>query len=265
MALQRLWAGLTGKRDPVAPPTSFDLDRVLYAVGDIHGQSGLLRKLLRTIEADAVSTRGGREISLVFVGDYIDRGPDSAGVIDLLANLEVDGTYVDMKFLMGNHERAMLNFLSDPLAGRGWLGMGGLQTLESFGVRGVTPYTLDEDLLEIAEDLEDALGTAGDSFLRERLELHCKLGNVVCCHAAMSPDKSVEAQNDDVLLWGDENFMEFGGPAGNWYVHGHVITPEAGMVGNRIEIDTGAYQTGRLTAARLDSQGVRFIEATMDS
>lgn len=241
-------------------PETYDLDQVVYAIGDIHGRSDLLDLMLQKITADAKDSRSTRPVTVVFLGDYIDRGPNSAKVIEDLATL--GGTPgVHLVFLMGNHERAMLDFMSNPSKGRRWLGMGGFQTLKSYGVRPVHPGASDDDMMECADALIQKVGPC-KTFLREKLDLYHVIGNVMFVHAAAQPDLQVDEQSEAVLLWGNNDFMRYGGPSDYWVVHGHTISDNPERHLNRIGVDTGAYISGILSAARIDADGVRFIQVS---
>ncbi|RKF12407.1 serine/threonine protein phosphatase [Roseovarius spongiae] len=229
----------------------------LYAIGDIHGSSALVEPLLARIDADIVEA-GHADPHLVFLGDYVDRGDGSASVLEHLRALQAD-LPGSVTCLMGNHERMMLDFLDDP-AGRGarWLANGGLQTLASFGVGGIGARPSLEDMSDAAEALHAALPAGLEAWLRA-LPLWWQSGNVVCVHAAMNPEKPPEAQDNRALLWGHRRFFEIPREDGLWVVHGHTITREPTVAGGRIAVDTGAYHSGRLTAAAITEGGCRFL------
>lgn len=240
------------------PPPVFELPGTLYAVGDIHGMSGLMDGIVERILRDAnrPDTRGPK--TLVFMGDYIDRGDDSRGVLERLKRLDAR-TDIETVFLRGNHDDLMLGFVEAPLEHRQWLEWGGIQTLASFGVPPLLPGATDEDFEDAAATLVRELGDLRD-FLSERTVLMHRSGNVVLCHAAMRPELPVDGQPEDVLMWGSRRFIEQGGPPGFWYVHGHTIVQEPAVVGNRIPIDTGAFGSGILSAARITREGCAFLQ-----
>ncbi len=247
------------RRTASAAPDRFDLPETVYAVGDLHGRYDLLCAILAKINLDATQSHVAEPINIVFMGDYIDRGPASAQVLKALQAMRVDPRFAPV-FLMGNHERAMLDFLDDPATHRNWLMMGGMQTLRSFKLAAPLPSANDDDLQDCAAALSDALGSC-ERFLRKALVLKHIRGNVAFCHAAMCAQTAVQDQPDDTLLWGDARFLQRGGPEGVWVVHGHTIVGKAEIVGNRIAIDTGAYDSGILTAARIDRDGCSFLTA----
>jgi serine/threonine protein phosphatase 1 len=202
-----------------------------YAIGDIHGCLDKLRGLLLRCETHA----DGRPMSLVFVGDYIDRGPQSCGVIDCLIDLKMQHGE-SVVTLMGNHEAMALAAIDRNGPTRMWLAQGGLATLESYG---------------IAEPRE--LPPAHVAWLRA-LRLSYDDGRRFFVHAGVNPGAPLEAQDDFDLLWIREPFLSHGGDYGRLIVHGH--TPLAAGVpdlrGNRLNLDTGAVFVGPLTAAVFD-------------
>jgi len=250
-----------GESSPAAP----DPDRTrslapaqpLYVIGDVHGNAALLEPLLEVIDADMHAEAYG-DSKLVFVGDYVDRGDHSALVLGHVHKLSRDlpGAVI---CLMGNHERMLLDFLDDP-AGRGarWLGNGGLQTLASFGVGGLGARPSLEDMADASEALAAALPEGVEAWLRD-LPLLWQSGNVVCVHAAMNPATPPQAQDERALLWGHPKFLEQKRDDGLWVVHGHTIVREPQAKDGRIAVDTGAYHSGRLTAAAISTGRCRFL------
>ncbi|ODR97200.1 hypothetical protein AUC70_13145 [Methyloceanibacter stevinii] len=228
--------------------------QVVYAIGDIHGRSDLLTELLALIESDAAGGIAAK--TLVFLGDYVDRGPDSRGVIELLsANLPPGFA---THFLKGNHEQFLLDFLDDPSWLDGWLRNGGEQTLRSYGAdidglrdRRAPPAAWRDAFLE-------ALPEAHLRFLTT-LELKCVVGDYVFVHAGLRPGVPLDRQAPDDLLWIRHEFLDSEEPFGKIVVHGH--TPERTPVvrPNRIGIDTGAVFSGSLTALRLENGTRAFL------
>jgi Calcineurin-like phosphoesterase len=216
-----------------------------YAVGDVHGRADLLNQLLDRLDPSH---------PIVFVGDYADRGENSADVLRRLKDLTAEPGLL-VHCLMGNHEDMLLGFLDDPEArGKVWLRNGGLQTLASFGVAGVAQGTMDQ----IAHELRVAMGGDLIDWLRSR-PLFWRSGNVAVVHAGADPSVPIEAQSTRNLIWGHSDFGESTRPDGVWIVHGHRIVEEAVCKNGIISIDTGAYATGRLTAVSIDNGTVEFI------
>ncbi len=226
---------------PLSPPLP---DQPLAIIGDIHGRADLLEDLLQRIPEG---------FQIVCVGDYVDRGEQSSEVIRML----VERT--DVICLKGNHEDMLLKFLEDPERhGDRWLRYGGLQTLHSFGV--LINHTQDPELRFRAarNDLEKSLGKTGLKWL-ERLELSWCSGNVHVVHAGADPSVPMKDQERSVLFWGHPEFLRKPHADGIWIVHGHTIVDEARNEYGRIPVDTGAYATGRLTAALISEGQVEFL------
>lgn len=231
--------------EPAAPPRVAEDERV-YAIGDIHGRADLLDDLLRRIVTDAQTHSDGRRVTIVFLGDYIDRGENSAQVLERLMRLHDKGAVC----LMGNHEASLLDFVDDPVAASRWLDFGGLQTLASYGVplpTGRDRAQLHNAALTLGARMGPHLG-----FLRNALLPHHESGDVVFVHAALAPNRPLPAQREDVILWGDEAFLRTGWRADRLAVHGHYASNDVVSAPGRVCIDTGAFYSGVLTAARLD-------------
>ncbi len=227
----------------------------LYAIGDIHGRADLLDAVLELIAADRAA-HGIADARLIFLGDYVDRGPDSAGVLQRLRKMQ-DAAPRDVVCLMGNHERMMLDALDDP-TGRGerWLGDFGGPTLRSYGIDGGV-----EDM-RAAERLRAALPTGLEDWLRA-LPLWHRSGDVVCVHAGMDPALPPEAQTEATMLWMRPGRFARSRRDGLWIVHGHTVVPVPSVARRTICVDTGASASGRLTAAAiLPDAPVRFLQTT---
>ncbi|MEL6913600.1 MAG: metallophosphoesterase [Pseudomonadota bacterium] len=228
------------KRRPVFPPPA--PGRPLLVIGDVHGRMDLLDQALAA----------GDGAQIVLVGDYIDRGDDSARVVRRLA------AQANAVCLMGNHEEMLLGFLDDPVKyGPRWLRFGGLQTLLSFGVGEVSETAAPERLTAARDRLADAMGADLIAWLGALPSLW-QAGNVAVTHAGADPALPLEAQSDRSLRWGHPDFTSTPRTDGLWVVHGHTIMDAATMEDGRIAVDTGAYATGRLSAARLTDEAVSF-------
>jgi len=238
----------TGGFEPPAP------ERPLFVVGDIHGRADLLSRLLQRIEPDRAEFSG----QLVFAGDYVDRGARSRDVLLRLHDLSL-GTPGDVVCLCGNHERMMLDFIDDPSgAGQRWLRNGGVQTLASFSVEDMTEASPPQAITEAASRLAAALGPDLLAWLRG-LPLHLESGNVHVVHAGADPAVSMSAQDPQTLIWGHGKFASVDRSDGQWVAHGHTIVDEPAAMRGRISVDTGAWFSERLTAARIAAGEVRFI------
>ena len=254
---------LFSQKSPSPLATSFTAplnpDAAFYAIGDVHGCFDQLQGLLQKIDADR-QTSGRETAPLVFVGDLIDRGPDSAAVLEHIKSLQ-DIQPEQVICLMGNHEQMMLDFLDDP-AERGprWLRFGGVQALASYGINGVTENSNLDDILEACDALEQALPDGMQKWLRD-LPLLWKTGNICCVHAGMSPRRSPDAQENNVMLWGHRDFRTTPREDDLWVLHGHTIVDRATATGGHISIDTGAYKSGTLTAAVIVKGQCTFLQA----
>jgi len=228
-------------------------DRTVYAIGDIHGRKDLLEALIDRIRAHA----GDADHELIFLGDYIDRGPESAGVVEYLIQSDaLQG--VDYTFLKGNHEATLLDFLDNPAVGPSWSTYGGLETLLSYGVKDVGLSRDETAWAETATRFREKLPASHLDFYR-RLESFALRGEYFFVHAGIDPDKPIQAQTDADLLWIRDAFLSSPRQHDYMIVHGH--TPEAAPHKDkrRIGLDTGAYQTGVLTAAAINADGVEFL------
>ncbi|MTI00812.1 metallophosphoesterase family protein [Roseibium sp. RKSG952] len=226
-------------------------DQRFYAVGDIHGRLDLLQTLLPRLD---------RRYPLVFVGDYIDRGEYSAQVLHHLKHLSED-TNRQVVCLLGNHEEMLLKFVDDPKRmGRLWLQNGGLQTLASFGLGNVTEAVIGKEAVEVAERLRARIGDRVLDWLRG-LPLTWSSGNVTVVHAALDPAFPLDDQPRQVCLWGHPRFRLDRRTDDQWVVHGHTIVSEPRIKHKIVSIDTGAFATGRLTAAEISTGEIRFISA----
>ena len=229
-------------------------DRPVFAIGDVHGRADLLRALIASIAQD-VERRGGHNPILVFVGDYIDRGPDSRGVIEFLLRGLPAGW--DCRFLKGNHEEALLNFLANPQFGDVWRDFGGLQTLSSYGVAAVRNGG-GIDWPATGEAFRRAFPRPHLDFLNQ-LRLYEEIGDYIFVHAGVRPRIPLEYQSEKDLLWIREEFTAAGRALPQTIVYGHTPNEKVVLGPGRIGIDTGAYATGRLTAAGFQGADVWYL------
>jgi serine/threonine protein phosphatase 1 len=227
----------------------------VYAIGDIHGRDDLLAALLDAIRADAV---GGARNLLVCLGDYVDRGPASAAVIERLSRFEAAGfTLVPLK---GNHEHLMLQFLADPDEGGSWLANGAAATLASYGVA-VGPGWPERFRYEALRDaLARNLPTHHRRFLDTLATSHAA-GDYLFVHAGIRPGVALAHQDEHDLIWIRGPFLDAAEPFGPVVVHGHTITAAPEFRANRIGIDTGAFASGRLSALAITGGRLRVISA----
>ena len=231
---------------------------LIYAIGDIHGRHDLLSGLLTKIKHDMSQQNfeGVEKTQIIFLGDYIDRGPGSKDVIETVSKLKIHGA--ELIFLRGNHEAAALEFLQNPNQGSKWMQFGGRETLESYGV--VLPREIDtvEDWTHYGEAFAKKISPKHVSFLRSLISYKIE-GEYMFVHAGINPAKPAEAQSDDEYLWIRDSFLNSMKKLPYIVVHGHTPEPRPVWDGRRIGIDTGAYMSNKLTAVRLLQGNVEFL------
>jgi serine/threonine protein phosphatase 1 len=258
-------ARLSGRRGPSwfnrsAPADGPTDGELIYAVGDVHGRYDLLKALLDGIRRDCAVSAGGRRPLLIFCGDYIDRGPQSAEVLEALVWLQKRAD-LQVHLLKGNHEQVLLDFIDKPLSLAAWFQFGGAQTLLSYGV---SPPETPDDPAQLVRARDALLERMPSSHLRllERLELMLVIGDYAFVHAGVRPDTPLTGQKAEDLLWISEGFLGHEGGFEKVIVHGHSWTDdEPAVLEHRIGLDTGAYATGVLTAVRLDGGDVAVLQA----
>ena len=213
----------------------------IYAISDIHGCADLLQQMLTVIDRD-LTTIGSMRAIHVFLGDYIDRGPDSCRTIDLLIER---GRKHESVFLKGNHEAFLFDVLRDPSRLQDWKQYGGLQTLASYGLQ----PSLNPDAAEQKELIDQLAWTIPPHqrhfFNNLRLRFVC--GDFFFVHAGVRPGVALAKQEEQDLLWIREEFLVSEQRVGKYIVHGHTPVPAPDIRPNRVNIDTGAYATGNLT------------------
>jgi len=228
----------------------------VYAVGDIHGRYDLLQDLLQRIDADDAE-RPDADTTLIFLGDLVDRGPDSAQVVERLMELSAYSPAV--RFLLGNHEEVMLKAIEgDRPALRMFDRIGGRATMISYGLAESQLNHADFDTLETL--FRDAVPASHVEFLRGFEDI-IVIGDYAFVHAGIDPNQPLEAQRPADLRWIRDKFLRHGGLHEKVIVHGHTVTQEVDWCRNRIGIDTGAYATNRLTALGLEADRQWVIQA----
>jgi len=222
----------------------------IYAVGDIHGRADLLMETIAHIDDD-IRRRPIQYAAEVYLGDYIDRGPDSKAVIDALAVRMVENGAVCLR---GNHEALMERFLQDHTAFEHWQQLGALQTLASYGVRprnGDTPADLRRQFLAV-------FPRSHELFLQCLSNSYC-CGDFLCVHAGIRPGIAIEQQDANDLIWIRREFLDSDRDHGKFIVHGHTPVPHPDIRQNRINIDTGAWKTGTLTCAAIEGSSILIL------
>lgn len=240
---------------PKSPPSRRVPDGLrVYAVGDIHGRLDLLDRLLEDIAADD-ARRDAASTQIIFLGDLVDRGPDSAGVVERL--LALSRGPAPTRFLMGNHEEVFLRVLAgDAKAMRFFLRIGGRETVRSYGFDAAEYAALDFEAL--AERLIERVPAAHVAFLSSFEEM-IEIGDYLFVHAGIRPGVHLAAQKTSDLRWIRDDFLDCRDDHGKLVVHGHSVTDEVDLRSNRIGIDTGAFDSGCLTAIGLEGSKRWFL------
>lgn len=248
-SLKQIFARGEARRPPSVPP-----GQRVYAVGDIHGRLDLFEALVAAIEADDAA-RDSAETLIVLLGDLVDRGADSKGVIDFARDLQRRRA---VRILAGNHEEMFLRGLEDIETFRHFLRHGGRDTLLSYGID--RRRFVEASMEEAQAMAREAVPGEHIAFL-EGFEDMVRIGDYVFVHAGIDPRVPLGEQRRSDLRWIREPFLSYDGSHGVVVVHGHTITELPQDRGNRIGIDTGAFMSGRLTALALEGTTRRYIEA----
>lgn len=230
----------------------------IYAVGDVHGRLDLLQRLTETISRDAADLPKTERRLLVLLGDYVDRGPESAGVIEHIIGLGESSAF-ELHALKGNHEDALLTFLEDPAIGPVWAPYGAMATIQSYTGRGLGPTSAEGFWESAREALVEAMPERHLTFLRG-LELSLVSGDYCFVHAGIRPGVPLADQDPVDLLTIRGEFLSAKGPFEKVIVYGHTPSLEPVIERDRIGVDTGAYATGVLTCLRLAGEGSSVIQ-----
>ncbi len=233
---------------------SIPVGQRVYAVGDIHGRLDLFESLIEAIEHDDAQA-GTAATTVVLLGDLVDRGPDSAGVVRRARAWQQQR---DVRILCGNHEEMFLNSFENEDMMRHFLRHGGKETVASYGValKKLTAGSVAE-----AQQLMRAAVPPEEHEYISSFEDMIRIGGYVFVHAGIDPEMPLDNQRKQDLRWIREPFLSHSEPYDIVVVHGHTICDQPEDMGNRIGIDTGAYTSGRLTALVLEGSRRRYIEA----
>lgn len=243
---------------PIRRPARAPEDAAVWVIGDIHGTADLLRPLLEAVGEDLERTTQSRRV-LVCLGDYIDRGPDSRGVLDSLVAFARNPS-VEAYFLRGNHEDRMEAFLADPEVGPGWCDYGGRETLGSFGIVPPARNAGRAVWADVSVALNQALSPDHRSFLAG--QVYClTLGDFFFAHAGAEPGVPLGRQDPQQLMWIRRRFTDHPDAFEKMIVHGHTPVTDVHIDHRRIALDTGAYATGVLSALRLSGEGRSLMQA----
>lgn len=240
--------------EPLPGTTSVPDGVRVYAIGDIHGRSDLLKRQHALIEAHFTADPLPN-IHLIYLGDYIDRGPDTSGVLELL--LREASNFVQVTLLRGNHEEMLLRFLDDPAVGPMWCQLGGLETLLSYGID-VAGTLAAEGYPGVARHVREKLPPPHYALLSQ-LQSSFTVGDYFFCHAGVRPGVPLDEQLPQDLAWIRDPFLQTKEDFGKIVVHGHSPTEQPDFRANRINIDTGAYATGRLTCLVLEGSNRHIL------
>lgn len=221
----------------------------IYAIGDIHGRSDLLQRLHAMILEDAAA-RGWARSQVIYLGDYIDRGPDSRGVMALAMGDNLPG--MTKLHLRGNHEAMALKFMQNPEEGGNWLHMGGGAVLREYGIAAPSEFSQSGQLQLAARQLAEAMLPDELAFLKNLKPCH-RSGGYFFTHAGVRPGTPLDSQDIEDLIWIRAPFLSHMGDFGAIIVHGHTICNAVEVKNNRIGIDTAAHATGMLTCLILEA------------
>jgi len=230
----------------------------IYAIGDIHGYADLLEKLCQKINAD-LDKYPIQQHKIIFLGDYIDRGPDSAGCVEYLINLITENENVIC--LKGNHEDKLEKFLCDPLStANSFFTYGGVETVESYGV-GTAGYRYnDQKTIEICKELNSRIPDHHKEFYAKLVEA-ATFGDYMFVHAGVRPGVALDQQSSHDLIWIRSEFIIHQELFEKVIIHGHTPAFPMEILPNRINVDTHAYDTGVLSCIVLQDKEYRVIEA----
>lgn len=240
-------------------------NQCVYAIGDIHGRMDLLIKLINRIDADTSELPDGTDITIIFLGDYIDRGMQSKQVVEYLLSGALDR--FNTVFLKGNHEEALLRFVDDATYGPTWASYGAVETLYSYGFQ--APAQTPSGTTMDGSDFRDAWASLWSKFRSEipdhhlrfyrQLEAQHVIGDYVFVHAGLKPGVALEDQSVNDMLWIRDEFINDSRQFDKVVVHGHTPADRTFRDNRRIGLDTGAYITGCLSAGRFFGNEVKFI------
>ena len=236
--------------------------KTVYAIGDVHGCQGLAQKAEDLIGAD--SDCSPDSAAIIYLGDLVDRGPDTAFLLDLM--LARKSKEPKRYFIRGNHEAMMEAFLEDPGDHMNWLDFGGYETLNSYGILNRLDALHRMRSKDLANLLATSVSHTHKAFLSEMIDAVDATG-FFFCHAGVDPDKPLAEQENASLHWARNRFMAHEGGFEKTIVHGHTPIKAPVHAKGRVSIDTGAYLTGRLTVAKISlaTGKVEFIVATKDN
>lgn len=227
----------------------------LYCIGDIHGRLDLLKQLHCKILEHSNDFSGTKYV--VYLGDYIDRGPHSKQVVDYLLENYFEG--FEVVYLLGNHEQVLLQFMytDSLLVAHDWFRFGGIATLQSYGIA-INGIPTIKDIEKYRSDFNDKCSQQHKSFY-QKLQLSFTLGGYYFVHAGIKPKVALDKQKPEDLLWIRDEFINSKINHPKVVVHGHTVTDQPDIRPNRIGLDTGAYLSGILSCAVFEGLGFDFL------
>jgi serine/threonine protein phosphatase 1 len=239
---------------PAAQSASAPAGQRWYVIGDIHGRRDLFAELIAAIDADDAANEPA-DTTVVLLGDLVDRGPESAGVVALARDWQGRRA---VRVLAGNHEEMFIESFSDAEMLRHFLRHGGRETVLSYGIErerynALSLEELQAEMARVVPEEDRAFLAAGEEWI--------EVGDYLLVHAGINPAVPLEQQRRSDLLWIRNRFLDHPDAFSHVIVHGHTIFDEVEDAGTRIGIDTGAYRTGRLTALVLEGSARRIIQA----
>lgn len=238
----------------------------VYAVGDVHGCLDHLKRMHEAISMDLLE-EPPEDVHIVYLGDYVDKGVDSRGVLDYLVERKFRRDGIQKTFLMGNHEVYTVDCMRDPEGpwGDSWLHWGGIATLKSYGIKFEGDVLLPAEKALAFRRLRDVMSQDHLEFL-DALHLYVEIGDYLFVHAGIHPDKAMAEQKVEDFTFVREPFLSWHKdplykPFPRKVVHGHTIAEQPEVLPHRIGVDTGAYtDEGTLTAVVLEKDRVRFLQ-----
>lgn len=250
----KIFSQLTGRQGCFVGTAKLEPGKRIYAIGDIHGRLDLLKDIVSRIKVD-LAERPVANHQVVTLGDYCDRGPDGKGVYDLLIKLAREQ---DWLCLRGNHDQYILEALANPAdVIWHWLRYGGVETLLSYGIETIDP----DDPFLISKALQKALPAGHRRFIENMAYCH-NAGDYFFCHAGVRPGVNINQQDPHDLMWIRQDFLLHKGDLGKVVVHGHTPGRAVDFQKNRINVDTGAYESGVLSCLVLENDEQRVIDTS---
>jgi serine/threonine protein phosphatase 1 len=232
------------------------IDRLTYAVGDIHGRNDLLIRFINGVHRDSEAL--GERPRIILLGDYIDRGPASNAVLDTILALK-QATWCDVEVLIGNHELFLMKFILDVSNAGAWLQHGGLATLGCYGVAPPKDRSDPEALDELRAELLERVPNEHLELMADA-KVYFIAGDYLFVHGGVEPGVPIEEQDPDVMLWIRDEFLQSEKACDYVVVHGHSAKATADNLPWRIGVDTGAYATGILSAVRLRGTERKIVQ-----